>query len=774
MTKFLKKYRNTILIFFGVFIVIVFVGQQWITNLGQGARNRTEYRVNGRPVLTQELMQFTLRHTEFDRLLDSQVAGLLGAYSEPRGGQLLTSEFMDIQRRAFELQSKSRPTDGKPPQTLTAAETFELNIGLRRRQQNLLADAERLTALEPKTPTGAFRSMLGITSPTHLQLLVEEAREAGMVGNTADPLEFGTLLAEFLAARAWGPDWRFAPTDSAVNELTEPRERRVALWANLLGSAAQQALSIGTVQQQAVRASLADAVAETAGVLRLMALHAQSARPSRQRVAADLRRTLDRVSVSHYLLSVDNDRAKAQPEPTPEEVAAHLEKFKDVFPPNSRETAELRARGALDTRALPFGYKLSDRVKLKHLTLDVADLAKQITRESIETLVQSAVVSRTDVGTDAAKLAEAEAAAEDRIRWEIVRDVRQAVEREVLSARGAAEAGRPVELPTLAARATDAGAAAARASMRKALAGKEPPADFKPSPRIEVVQPSGWLSVNSLGTSETWQFAAIIVDPATRRIVRMADLLDAVPAFGRANPARAIKMGLPLAEPVSAFGPAATDLSRPDRLHFVVFTEAAVASAPTLDDRLDSGKTVREQIVEDLKRYKEFKGLADVAAQFAQTAGLFEFSTLAVQMQPMGINATMVENVEVSRSPRLLNPPFFARGTDFIEQVMTRAEALDFGLPIFEMKVEDRTFAVNLQPLLAVALVQISEFRPFYDEQLANPADSARPPSADYVGRFGAVQGAGRMGAVGSLSYQALRRRLNATDLRETDESTPQ
>lgn len=770
MTKYLKKYRNTILIFFGVFIMIVFVGQQWITNLNSQQTDRTEFTIDGRPVTARQRAEFNLRHDALERALEQRLTLLYANYSNPQAG-LLAAEFAEMDKRQQELQAKMRPADGKPAQSLTALEASELFGGLQRRAQAAATDAQAVARLAPRTPTGAFRELLKIGSMSHFMLLAEEARSAGLVGNTVEPLEFGRLVAEFLAVRAWGPDWRFAPTDSAAIELREPRERRVKLWANLLGAIAGEMLG-KQVQQQVLRGDVTQALAETAGVLRLVALHNESARPSRQRVAADLRRTLDRVFISHYLLTVDPERAKSQPEPTPQEVAAHVEKFKDVYPPASREMAELRARGAVDLQALPFGYKLSNRVKVKYLTLDIDELASQITRDKIETLVQEAVVAMpaSEVGPEPAKLTAAETRAEDRVRWEIVRDVRTAVEREVLSARGAAEAGRPLDLAVLATRCADAGAAAARAYMRKALAGKEPPADFKPVPKLTVDAPEQWLSFNSMRADKQWQMMAVVLDVNTRRFLTLGELIDCVPEFARPNPPRVIRMGLPIVDPVSEFTSASTDFARPSKLHFFVFTEAAKASAPSLEDKLDSGKTVREQAIEDLKSLKEYESLAAVANQFAQTAGLFEFSTLAVQMQPMGITATLAENVEVSRSPRLLNPPPFAPGTDFIEQVVSKAEKLDFALPIFEMKVEDRTFTAAMPPRLSIALVQVTQFWPFYEEQLANPGDSVRPPADDYVGRFAGKLADGQVGAVGSLSFASLITRLKTTNLREGDE----
>lgn len=252
---------------------------------------------------------------------------------------------------AFLLPEAIRNIRGNPMNDVLAT-ALDGNI---RRIDLIRAEREfqALTSLAPDVMLGFARAQNG----THWLLLSREAERAGLVGGERDGREWvsGELAMQMVRNTV----------------MRNPQLLQNSDMETLRGQAAQQ-LDVLRIRaaggNQLTEPEMDKALARLRGVIRLMGSYAQAARYSDRRAIAKARELGEQAVIDYVAVSA-RDLAGAQPAPTPEEVLAHFERFKDTP----------RGQGEFG-----IGYKLPARVKARVLTLDMDAIKAAVRVDPVE------------------------------------------------------------------------------------------------------------------------------------------------------------------------------------------------------------------------------------------------------------------------------------------------------------------------------------------------------------------------------------------------------
>jgi hypothetical protein len=235
--------------------------------------------------------------------------------------------------------------------------------GVAIRAEEYATSQREITALDKLFPFFTH-DQLGIEDHDvrHWLLLVHEAQGAGLIGGPDDGNAFRKVLAEAAVRRD--------PNIMAQLRKIDPDKRNGAV-RDLIDRVAGEGVN-RMFAEQGVRTiqEIDTALARAEGVYRLINFYSSAARFSDKRAALAVRDARDITDID--ALIIDGARAGvALPAPTPEELAAHFDRFKGTRP------------GEGD---YAIGYLLPPRLKLEYMTIDRGAIEKVIALDPVEVL----------------------------------------------------------------------------------------------------------------------------------------------------------------------------------------------------------------------------------------------------------------------------------------------------------------------------------------------------------------------------------------------------
>jgi len=204
----------------------------------------------------------------------------------------------------------------------------------------------------------------------HWILLVKAADQLGLIGGPDDGREYIPDLAVEVTTTALrhGLD-RANPQDMEALERT-----RQSLELRLQNAGAQLRMPDREIYQ---------ALANFRGVVRMIGMYSSMGEVvSLPRVAQEARRRLDQ-GIVDYVFIPSTSYVHTVPEPTPEEITAHYEKYRDVEPGQGE---------------YGLGYRFGPRFQLEWLTLSRSTLRSAVTVSPVD--VRKAFMQQTPGGTE--------------------------------------------------------------------------------------------------------------------------------------------------------------------------------------------------------------------------------------------------------------------------------------------------------------------------------------------------------------------------------------
>ncbi|MDX2147999.1 MAG: hypothetical protein SFZ23_10795 [Planctomycetota bacterium] len=214
-----------------------------------------------------------------------------------------------------------------------------------------------------------------IRDETQWYLLVQEAKNAGLVGGDADGAEWLSQLAVLSAQQA--ERFLISQFERGFNQELFQQ------YQEMFGDSQKREATLARAEQefQQLRATLTSGeravispiefdrgLAEARGVQRLLEAYLGAATLSDRRFVKEARRLSDAV-VLDYVLIPATVKQNAIAEPTPEQVQAHYEKYREAEPGSGE---------------LGFGYRQPPVVKVEYVVLDPAALSGTVTLDPVE------------------------------------------------------------------------------------------------------------------------------------------------------------------------------------------------------------------------------------------------------------------------------------------------------------------------------------------------------------------------------------------------------
>jgi hypothetical protein len=540
------------------------------------------------------------------------------------------------------------------------------------------ASAE-LMALEQFAP--ALLAGIGIESrdATHWILLVHEAEAAGLVGGPADGRDFLFDVAQYSAEirlrflrETDFQEW-FRIVMEQEGEMEQRQHAAIVSMARQYEEIAPRIFAGAHMNQQQMHESLA----RLRGVLRLVMMHNQAARFSDRHAIVAAKRLQDSAVVDYVFISAA-DLADRMPEPTPEELEAHFEEFKDT-PPGEGDYG--------------IGYLLPPRVKLEWLKIDRAAVEQAVKLDPVEVSKRYMQLRLRYPG----EFSEERAAVEADMRREqvdrILQNAHAAINAEVLRATRRLDQDGPFRLLPPDWEQIRPRAEGLAQSVVEAVAREGPRI---PLPQVEV-RDDRWLTEEALSQLEIGQ---TFVQRGERRFPA-AQVIFSAREFG--GPVGIV--------PVQAGVPFVDNFLRDwaGNRYYLTIVEVREQSPP------DSVEEIREQAVRDyrlLAAYRQLQNMAGDLERLARSEGL-----QAVMAAAPGPEApTIATNVRVFRNwvdggdPNLTDQA--AR-----EAIVNAAARIDPFTPPEEISPEDGTLAVASDRALGLAIVQIRAKAPLTLEE---------------------------------------------------------
>lgn len=273
---------------------------------------------------------------------------------------------MSNPERRVEATMDGRKVRGKEWDTATA-EFRAINTLVER---TFLPGQER----PPIMPLAAY----GCDTSEHYFLLSQLAQRQGLIGGQADANEVFDRAVEVLAARVAMRDME-AGGDAGTRAMNfmmsyqgfvgvKPEELAARDAARQYYFETARNESLPALREDLMRASglreeqMEHAIAVYRGIMRMYDNYENMARVSDRRVVATARRFGESSSVDYILVGAERFASRVA-DPTPEEIAAHYEKFKNV---------------ATGTGEFGIGYRKPDRVRVEWVEINKAKVASVI------------------------------------------------------------------------------------------------------------------------------------------------------------------------------------------------------------------------------------------------------------------------------------------------------------------------------------------------------------------------------------------------------------
>lgn len=518
----------------------------------------------------------------------------------------------------------------------------------------------------------------------HWILLVEEAREAGFVGPEAEGVAFFTdeypsyRVKRYLEAMYQQGQ---QPTEEQLKMVREAAKTDGEQLSRLAGPAVMR------------DATLAGAIAEFKGVVRLRSAYMTAARTSSQRMANRVAYQLNKAAYQYVLVPIDEQAAMQLPTPDDATLFTFFGKYKDVD------------AAASDVGV---GYRLGPRVKLQYLTIDAAAIRSQIKVRTIDIEKKLRELTAKPDQTPEQLRAEAEKALREGIFQKIIEDAELTIKGEILRVTapladervsGVSYKKLPENWESQRPNLTEIGRIAAeRTGVKFGLS--------LPAFKVQAFE-QAWNDQTAL------QFLPGIGQASIKResgAISMPQLALSVRelANGRAVPL-AVQVGVPLAEPL---------VGRDGSAYYLMITAARDASGPeTLTE-------VRDRVVADYKRVQAYETLATGAEVLANRVKLDGMEVVArdtiVNGAPLKVESEVfAQRILPLRRQRPLyalppekERPWMKTVGNLQDLIISRAEQLDPSKPMADQDVNKRVFVISVPQQKAVAIAQLIGFEP--------------------------------------------------------------
>lgn len=577
------------------------------------------------------------------------------------------------------------------------------------------------------------KRQLGIDDDaTQWQLATAAAERAGVIGGPADGRSMAVQIATQRLAQEYGTaqmrltDWKKNLQEKAglTDEQVDARISQLA--ETLLANAGRTGNAV---------TEGANAFAEYRGLLRLLQAYGEVPQTSENRLAAEARRLGDTAVLRYIYVPLTEARIAAAPAPTPEEMQAQFDKFKD-------KTAGVDG---------PTGYRPQDRVTYSWFSVDRVALSKAVKVDPIE--VAKRAMSRAPDGKVEPGVRRQ---IEDEIRGELTQramdDFTSQLRSELLSvsARLPDKDGYKVlpadwKKPDLSAVLTTV---VGRIAADKKIAFPLPTVNTVTTPQ----DARAFISEKGIGTT--------MLARSGQQPILLRDVLFSAKELGKPVGKLPAQVGLPIPTGFTGFD---------GNLYFVMLDSATPSATPkSLDE-------VRALVEKDLRKVKALEMLkVDIEARLAPVV---QQGMIAApdQLVVLGYPGLTVKNGETRRggyageqfgqrySYLIESTPGVpaereVQDTTLSEAAVSRAEKLDPTKPVDPTTAADRTFVHPLSSGDGAVLTQVTGLKPITIETfrliVSDPG-------------FRAMMEAREIGSGNPLPFNsdALIKRLNVTGL---------
>lgn len=523
---------------------------------------------------------------------------------------------------------------------------------------------------------GVMRLQLGVENGTHWMLLVQEAENAGLVGQARDGAEWLPELAQSEAVAEVVSDPRYAGFAQQLLQMRQFMEQK----ADEIQGQLSQALPIVAARNRMTAEEFEHSLSRLRGVSRLVNAFDGASRMSDRRLVLEARERLDAVVAKGVIIPADRIVSEI-PDPTPEQLQAHFDKFQKVKPQEGE---------------FGIGYVLPERVKLEWFEVDAGEIAKVIKPDPIAVSKQYQLDRTTYPGEFAAEKAKIEAALVKARIDEVMSEIDRVYKARVRAATRALEADGPIrklpqdwetQRPTMESLAADVRQAVEEAEGLKL-------------PTFKVVRAADrWTRLDEVSSLEG-------IGQASLRLGANSSSLAQVLASDADFDAKA-PLGLQTLVPFDAAAEAGER-----RYYFCVLATKGETPADSIDE-------VRERAIADFKRIAAFEKLKGEMATFKDLAvseGVAavgkSFERPSTSDKPGQAGIPVVDDLRISRtgvSKQFGQPDAATRVLDVPQvrdEVMSKAEALGPTADASKDNLEARTSVVPIARELCVAVIQ--------------------------------------------------------------------
>lgn len=574
------------------------------------------------------------------------------------------------------------------------------------RQRELFEAETHYRAVKQVMPAFLFGAIgTPIVDGSHWYLLVREARAGGFIGGEQD-----------------GKDWEL-PKVLLAQQIAREQFRDMAdfMWQqgqtrdNLLKIAEQYMPGVINRAANETRLRPDDvyrALAEARGVERMRSAFEGAARFSDKRTLIDAAKRFDRAEFDALVVEA-SAFTHAMPDPTPEQLAAQFEKYKNTKP-GEGETG--------------VGYLLPARVKLEYLTLDRAKIAEAIQLDPVDVRKRQTIDRAKDPAGFAAERERIESQLRDEKADRLVSDADEAIKAEVqrVLRKLPSENGYHV-LPADWATTRPTWESVAQAAVDQV---KQRTGVAIPLPTV-TVRSGEWLTVRDLRQLPGIGMASVRIGARNaafaQKAVEVKELTGVTDAQLTEVP---LQVGVPFVEmPVSdGIG---------NRYYFTILESRPESSAGSVDE-------VKKQATEDFKRLAAFDKLTSEAENYRSLAakeGLQAVAKLVNDQLPKKEGETTplgavepLKNLTVNRVMTIQPPHPALDEQAFRDAMMTAAGKLDPLKPAVDMPAEDRVVVVPNAKLSTLTLGQLAAHRPLTQEDwITMQAAAARALASDEI-----------------------------------------
>lgn len=503
---------------------------------------------------------------------------------------------------------------------------------------------------------------LGVQSEVdHWILLVKSAEQLGLVGGPQDGRDYIPDLAVEVTTTAL----RHALNRAVQEDMDALARTQQVLTERRSSAGARLRMQENEVDQ---------ALANFRGIVRMIGMYSSMGETvSMPRVAQEARRRLDQ-GIIDYVFIPSTSHTFSVPEPTPEEIAAHYEKYRDVEP---------------NTGDYGIGYRFGPRFQVEWLTLNRSIVNAAVTVSPID--VRKAFMQETPGGTD---------------------EQFQAAKADIEARLKTAAVDRVMEVA----------AATVRAEIAKSLRKVESSGQYRELPADWLTQRPNLDSISAAVVGKLIEAEGITIAPP--QVNRRQDTwltqsnMTSLPGLGTAQIRRGARTGSfsqyfgmlkELAGPnelglqVGVPGEAVTD--RQGNVYFVNITAFKPAGPP---DNVDEVKT---QIVNDLKRVAAFEKLKAEAEAYRNMAIAGGLEPLAKPPEGSGVPAPLQvrRDIGVTRTDQLFMDQ--ALNSDAAKgAIMDAVTKLDPKVDPSTIDVSQRTIVLPVPERLGIAVIIIKGF----------------------------------------------------------------